>query len=159
MTFRFRDDWRCFLAGWVSAWAIAIFLSSALLAHFRMAPAAGDCGVSCFFDVVDEMAPQAKLMFGIVLGLLMLAARRRRTTRTLALAARDGAAATVAMALTLALLPAEWSRGFGTAIPASRFELWPVVVYLGSAVAGAVLGSLTEGTCRRTRAELAGPRS
>lgn len=159
MSFRWREDGRCFLAGWVSAWAVAIFLSSAVLAHLRMAPAAGDCGMSCFFAVADEVSPQTKLVFGITLGLMMLSAMRLTDDRLLPTVALNAAASLTAMIATLALLPAEWSRGFGIAIFPSRFALWPTIIYLASALVAALVGTLIERSCRRTRARLSAPQS
>lgn len=155
---RFPDDRRCFLVGWVSAWAITTFLSSAVLAHLRMAPAAGNCGVTCFFDVADEVSPQAKLTYGISLGLMMVAARWRRDSKPVAYA-WDAAAALLAMLLALAILPESWSRGFGVGIFASRFELLPTAIYLGCAVAGVFIGNSLESSCRIKRASLLSSRS
>lgn len=159
MSFRWREEGRCVLAGWVSAWAIAIFLSSAVLAHLRMAPAAGDCGASCFFAVADEVSPQAKLVFGVTLGLLMSLARRVADDRLYPAIASDAAAALAAMIGTLALLPADWSRGFGAGIFASRFALWPTIIYLACAFVAALIGTLIERSCRRTRARFSNPQS
>lgn len=159
MSFRWREEGRCFLAGWVSAWSVAIFLSSGVLAHFGMAPAAGDCGVSCFFVVADEVSPQAKLTFGITLGLLLLAIRRFAGDRLLAILAGNATASLTAMIGTLALLPADWSRGFGVGVFQERFAVWPTAVYLACALVAALVGTLIERICHKARAQLADPRS
>ncbi len=140
---------KCFAFGWIPAWAVAIFLSSALIAVSGVAPVSSNCGLACTLAVADEMSPQAKLLFGFAMGAVMLAARQRRPSTTAMLAVRDGFAAAAAMAIVLAILPEAWSRGFGIGLFGTRFSAGPTAIYLASAAIGGGIGTLLERSCRR----------
>ena len=124
-------------------------LASASIAALELAPIARGCGLFCAFPVLDAVSPQAKLAFGGMLGALMWLVRRRRPASFAALAIRDAAAGAAAALLALALLPAAWSRGFGAGLFEARFAPLPTAIYVTSAIAGAVLGTLLERSCRR----------
>lgn len=131
------------------AWAAGIYLASALIAALELAPEARGCGAACTFAVADAVSPQAKLVTGALLGAMMWLARRRRPAGFAAMALRDAIAGMVAVALALALIPAGWSRGFGLGLFEQRFAPLPTLIYLASAAAGAVVGTLLERSCRR----------
>lgn len=131
------------------AWAAGLYIASALIAVLELAPAARGCGAACALMVADAVSPPAKLMVGALLGALMLAARRRQPAGFAAMALRDAIAGMVAVALALALIPAGWSRGFGLGLFEQRFAPLPTLIYLASAAAGAVVGTLLERSCRR----------
>ena len=131
------------------AWAAGLYLASAVIAVLELAPAARGCGAACTLMVTDAVSPPAKLMVGALLGALMLAARRQRPGGFAAMALRDAVAGMVAVALTLALLPDGWSSGFGIGLFEQRVAPLATLIYLASAAAGAVLGTLLERSCRR----------
>ena len=139
---------KCFFAALIFAWATFIFLPSALIALAGLSPpTAGKTFLAATFAIADEVAPAAKIGFALILAALLFAARRlvRRSPPVIL----DVALACAAMLVTLALLPASWSRGFGIGLTGVRFALAPLAAYLvGSAFAG-LLFNFSEAKCRR----------
>jgi cell division protein FtsW (lipid II flippase) len=128
------------------AWVVAIFLPSGLIALFDLsAAAAGRNFLSATFEVADQVAPAAKLSFVILFAALLLIAHRLRRQLDLASAIL---AACLAMLLTLALLPATYSRGFGIGLANSRFDPALLAIYLASAVLAGLTFSSAETKCR-----------
>lgn len=145
----FRPGVKCFLFAWIPAWGIGVFAASAFLAALGLSPAIDGCGVRCTFDVADAVSPQAKLAFGVLLGLAMWLARMPRPSSIATLACRDATAGVLATVAVLVLLPESWSRGFGIGLFGTRFALLPTAIYLVSAAIGAVVGTFLERSCRK----------
>lgn len=138
---------KCFFVALIAGWVVAIFLPSAMIAAAGLSPlAAGRNLAAATFEVADEVAPAAKIGFALLFaGLLCV---RRRWTRVPALPA-DILIGCLAIATVAALLPSDWSRGFGVGLSASRFDPALTAVYLvGGALAGAAF-HLGERSCRR----------
>lgn len=147
---RQRSDVRCFGLAWVSGWAVAIYLPSVLIAWARL-PGAFDLR-RLFADtwhVADEMAPGAKLMLGgLLLALFLLADRVGRGKGQAVLVSLCAGASVVAMLLTLLLIPADWSRGFGIGLTGERLPVGLLPFYLGGAAIGGVVRALSAVRCR-----------
>lgn len=126
------------------AWAAALAAASALIAAMELTPGARGCGIACAFPVLDAIPPQAKLSFGALLGALMWLARRWRPTASVGLMICDAAAGAMAAALVLALLP----DGFGIKLFDTVLLCAPNVLYVVSAIAGGLLGTLLDRSCR-----------
>jgi hypothetical protein len=140
-------SWKCYFTAWIFGWVVAIYLPSALLALTGLSPlAAGRSFTSATFEIADEVAPAAKIGFAVGLGLLLLAVRRVKLARPAAVAA-DMLLAGLAMSLALALLPADWSRGFGIGMTGSRFAPGATAIYLLGAVFAGLVLSLAESRC------------
>ena len=97
--------------------------------------------------LADEVAPLAKLSYAAILSALLLGVRRLALNK-LALIAADAALACVAMMAVLALLPEDWSRGFGIGLTGSRFAAGTTLVYLVGAAFSGFTFSLIEANCR-----------
>ncbi|UYY57299.1 hypothetical protein [Sphingomonas sp. S2-65] len=143
------SDARCFGIAWVAGWAVAVFLPSGLIAWDRL-PAGGFALRRLAADswhVADAMAPGAKLMLGgLLLALFLLADRLGPGER---MAGVLGAiAGLTAMLLTLLLIPAEWSRGFGTGLTGERLPMGLLPFYLGGAAVAGVVRALSAARCR-----------
>ena len=111
----------------------AVFLPSLLIALDRHGLA--DLPATTW-KTADDMGPFAKLILGGLLIPGFFAATRLRTGPPALRAALAGLAA---MTLTLALLPAAWSRGFGIGLTGARFDLQVLPWYaLGAAASGLV---------------------
>ncbi|MCD2323557.1 hypothetical protein LQ953_05950 [Sphingomonas sp. IC-56] len=139
---------RCFGIAWVLGWAVAIYLPSVLIAwdqlggRFDLRRLLADT-----WHVADAMAPGAKLMLGGLMLVGFLAADRFGRNRRVAvvLGAVAGAAA---LLLTLLLLPAEWSRGFGIGLTGERLPRGLLPFYLGGAAVAGVFNALSVAACR-----------
>jgi hypothetical protein len=126
---------RCFFTAFVLAWAVAVFLPSAMIAATGLSPTAEGASLPRrVFEIADEVAPAAKIGFALLLLGLLLAARRALPPGRAATAA-DLLAPVAAMAATLALLPPAWSRGFGVGLAGARFDPALTAIYLGGAAA------------------------
>ena len=130
---------RCFFTAWILGWVVAIYLPSLLIALTGLSPLAEDRSLpAATFAVADEVAPAAKIGFGLLFALLTFVVERLYPRRWAELAA-DLAAACLAMLAVLTLLPREWSRGFGIGLGGERFQAGALTIYfLGAVLAGLV---------------------
>jgi hypothetical protein len=94
--------------------------------------------------VADEMAPAAKLLLvALFAALVWLGERWRRTdgarhtAPTWSVYAMNIVLGIAAMALTLALVPADFSRGFGVGLTGARFDPIVLPLYVASGALGA----------------------
>jgi len=145
---------RCFLPAWVTAWATAIFLPSAIIAYRGLSASAAAIGTGLHrlpastWQVADDVGPAVKLMIGgiLLLGFLGLGRMRRIGPGTAVLVGL------VAVGATLALIPPSLSRGFAEALTGTRFDGATTPLYLlGGAGAGLVF-SIGIARCQRTAA-------
>jgi hypothetical protein len=136
---------KCFLFAWVPAWGAGLFLASALVAGLEASPLTSDCGLGCGFVIMDAVPPAAKLAFGALLGAFMGFARVKRPPAVGPLLLRDAVAGAAAAAMVAELLPS----GFGIPLIDLAVLPMPTLLWLGSAAAGGMLGSLLERSCRR----------
>jgi uncharacterized integral membrane protein len=142
---------RCFFTALVFAWVAAVFVPSALLALFGLAPLARSGNLLlATLDIADEVSPQAKIGFILLFAGSAYAAERLD---------RRGVAVSVLLACTamlvmIALLPVSLSRGFGVGLAGTRFDPEPLAIYfLGAALAGLIFAR-SETRCRhRHRAD------
>lgn len=141
---------KCFFIAWIFGWVTAIYLPSGVIAALGLSPLAEGRGLpAATFAVADEVAPFAKIGFAIAFGLFMIGARRLLRVRGLAAILADAALAAAAMLLTLAVLPADWSRGFGIGLTGERFAPDVTAIYLLGAVLAGILFSISESRCAR----------
>jgi hypothetical protein len=139
---------KCFFLAITLAWAVAIFLSSALVALAALSPfAVGKSLPAATWAVADEVGPAAKLAFVLVAAPLLFASATR--LRGAAALAAEIASACTAMLLTLALLPQSWSRGFGFGLTGTRLDPAALTIYVASAAIAALAFHLSEAKCRR----------
>lgn len=146
---------KCLFPAWLFAWVVAIFLPSATIAYLGLSPAAAAIGVgfenifATTWKVGDGIGPFAKLSFGALLLAQFFAVQRLRLNGV-ALYVVSVAAAAVAMVLALALLPAEYSRGFGIGLSGTRFEPTLTAIYaVGGALAGATFAFALQRCAKR----------
>lgn len=146
---------RCFLTGWVGAWAIAVFLPSIVIAYLGIAPAGAAHGTglarlaAISWKVADDVGPVIKLTIGGVLLLGFLGLDRAAVADARlrwALAILIGIAAMLA---AIALVPLDFSRGFGAALTGSRFDATTTPLYLLGGVLAGLAFALTIDRCRR----------
>jgi hypothetical protein len=138
---------KCFFIALMSAWAIAVFLPSFVIAAAGLSPlAAGRNLLWATIEVADEVAPAPKIGFALLLSILLYA--RRRWARMPALPA-DVLIGCVAMLAVLALLPQIWSRGFGIGLSGTRFDPGLIAVYLSGAALAGLAFNLAEASCLR----------
>lgn len=144
-----RGDVRCFGIAWVGAWALSVYLPSVMIAWsqlpgggFALRRLAADT-----FHVADAMAPLAKLMLGGLLLPAFLLADRLARERRVALAL-GAVAAMAAMLLTLVLIPADWSRGFGIGLTGERLPPGLLPLYLGGAAVAGIVRAVSVAKCR-----------
>jgi len=135
-------DLKCGGPAWLFGWVTAIFLPSLIIALARHGIA--DLPATTW-KVADDMGPFAKLMLGGLLILGFLAASRLRTGP---LALRAALAGLAAMALTLALLPVAWSRGFGIGLAGARFDPQLLPWYAIGAIASGVVFAFALTRCQ-----------
>ena len=153
---------RCWLAALLTGWVTMVFVSSALIVLRGVPNAMTRSGVghagpaAATWRVADEMGPAAKLLLvALFAALLWLGERwlwasapahgRRSPWTPYALNVCLGL---VAMALTLALVPAAFSRGFGVGLTGARFDPAVLPLYLSSAALGAVTFTVSLARCR-----------
>lgn len=145
---RRRTTPKCVFAAWIVGWAVAVYLPSALIYLAGLSPLArGRAPLGGIFAVADEVAPFAKIGFGVAFAALTFAARRLAPSRGPVAIAVDLMAACVAMLLVLAVLPQDWSRGFGIGLTGSRFAPAATMIYLAGALAAGLAFSLSEARC------------
>jgi hypothetical protein len=148
---------KCLFAAWIVGWAVAIYLPSALVALTGLsALTEGRSLPAATIAVADEVAPAAKIGFGLLFALLLFAVRRLNPRGWLMLGA-DIAAACLASFIVVAFLPREWSRGFGIGLTGERYHLEALAIYLLGAVAAGFAASTSYRKCNgRHRAQPAG---
>jgi hypothetical protein len=146
------------LGGWVTM----VFVSSALIVLRGVPNATTRAGVgnpgwiAATWRVADEMAPAAKLLLVVLFAALLWLGERRGRTSTSGYVSQplwsayavNIALGTAAMALTLALVPAAFSRGFGVGLTGDRFDPPVVPLYLVSGALGAVAYTFSLIRCR-----------
>ena len=141
---------KCFFSAWIFAWVIAIFVPSILIAWTGLSPLPRDRGLpAAILAVADETAPAAKIGFALLTGLFLFLARKAIRAQSAVATAADMVLAALAMLLMLALLPAEWSRGFGIGMTGTRFAPAATLIYLAGAGFAGLAFSLSEARCRR----------
>lgn len=136
------SDLKCGGPAWLFGWVTAVFLPSLLIALARHGLA--DLPATTW-KTADDMGPFAKLMLG---GLLLLGFFLATRLKTGPLALRAALAGLAAMALTLALLPAAWSRGFGIGLTGARFDPQLLPWYAVGALASGIVFALALTRCR-----------
>jgi len=137
---------KCSFTAWVLAWATAVYLPSFVIAMLSLSPLASSGNLFLdTFEVADEVSPAAKLTYGFLFGAFMILARAGGAGRRLSVDASIGVAS---IALVVALLPEDWSRGFGVGLTGVRFAPLPTAIYLIGGVASGIVFSLTEKKCR-----------
>ena len=138
---------KCIFIALVFGWVVAIFLPSALIAALGLSPLAqGRSFPAAALAVADEVAPLAKIGFILVLAPASLAARNFLRTRG-AVALAYVLLSVVAMLATLALIPAEYSRGFGIGLGGGRFSPGPLSIYMIGAIAAGLTAASAEARC------------
>ena len=141
---------KCFFAAWIFAWVIAIFVPSILIAWAGLSPLAQGRGLpAAILAVADEAAPAAKIGFAFLMGLFLVLARKAIRTQNAVAVGADILLAVLAMLLMLALLPADWSRGFGIGMTGTRFAPAATLIYLAGAGLAGLAFSLSEAKCLR----------
>ena len=143
---------KCFFIAWIFGWVVAVYLPSAAIALARLSTLTKDQGFfAATLAIADEVSPAAKIGYAVLLALLLFAARRLPKLRRNSTLVLDVALACLAMLLVIALLPAEWSRGFGVGLSGVRFEAEATVIYLTSAAASGFTFHRSEAKCLRPR--------
>lgn len=141
---------KCFFIAWIFGWAVAVYLPSAAIALAQLSPLAKDQGfLAATLAVADEVSPAAKIGYALLLALLLLAARRLPKLPRSSTLALDVALACLAMFLVIALLPGEWSRGFGVGLSGVRFGTEATLIYVASAAASGIVFHRAEAKCLR----------
>ncbi len=139
---------KCFFGAWIFGWVTAIFVPSALIALAELSPLAAGKGIlSGTLAVADEVAPAAKLGFGTLTAAFMLIVRWLLPVRGVSAVAIDMLLAVIVMLLILALLPEQWSRGFGIGLMGARFSPGATLIYLAGALLSGLVFSLSEARC------------
>jgi hypothetical protein len=144
---------RCTSIALLSAWVVMAFGTSALLVLAGVAGAGGAPGLSGFlaatWRVTDEVGPAAKLLLIAIFAALVLAAERlvraRAAWQRYAVNMGLGAAG---MVLTLALIPAALSRGFGIGLTGARLDPSALPFYLAGGALGAIAFTYSAARCR-----------
>lgn len=146
---RFRP--RCLFLGMILGWVVAIYVPSALIAAFGLAPPGTPPGIlAATWHMTDEIGPIAKLIYAALAAALFLGSRRIAMSR-FARAITDAILGAIAMLLLLAFLPEAWSRGIGIGLTGERFDPQLLPIYLlGGALAGLTF-SLADAKCGELR--------
>jgi hypothetical protein len=160
---------RCWLVALLSGWVTMVFASSALIVlrgvpNAMTRPGMGSPGpIAATWRVADEMGPAAKLLLVVLFAALMWLAERVRGQQAPAVpkSARQKqrwatyavniVLAIAAMLLTLAFVPANYSRGFGIGLTGVRFSVLALPVYVVSAALGALAYTVSLARCRSRR--------
>lgn len=136
---------KCFFVAWIFGWVTAIYVPSLVIAAASLSPLATTSNFFGYvFAVADQVAPAAKLSFAALFAGFALAARRLGKAR----ASVDAASGMAAMMLVVALLPEDWSRGFGIGLAGTRFAVLPTATYLGGGLLAGIVLSVSEARCR-----------
>ena len=93
------------------------------------------------------MGPAAKLLLGACLFAAFLLVERSRPTRQSARIALAIAGALAAMLVTIALLPADWSRGFAIGLGGNRFDPSLLAAYVTGAAAAGLSFAMSVSRC------------
>lgn len=142
---------RCFLMAWISAWAVVVFLPSAVLAYAGISSSAAAIGTGLHhlpassWKVADDVGPAVKLMMGGILLIGFLCLIRIRHVRYPA-AFLIGL---VAVAATAALIPASLSRGFASALTGARFDWTTTPIYAIGGICAGLTFVASFSRCRR----------
>lgn len=146
---------KCFVFGWVGAWALGIYLAAAGLWLTDVARvAAGPKGFAAIMAIADAMSAPAKLAFGLLLGAALLVMRKIASWKGRRRQMGDSLAGAGAMVIVLAFLPESWSDGFGIGLVGTRFAIVPTLVYLAAAAIAALIAEPLESACLRNRRAL-----
>jgi hypothetical protein len=109
------------------------------------------------WEVADEVGPAAKLLLIATFAALVLAGERLGGTRGLGQRyVVNTGLGVAAMLLTLALVPAARSRGFGIGLTGARFDPAALPWYAFGAALGAVAFTVSATRCRSRRLPGAG---
>jgi hypothetical protein len=147
-------SFRCFLPAWITAWATAVFLPSAIIAYLGLSASAAAIGTGLHrlpastWRVADDVGPAVKLMVGgiLLLGFLSLG-QMRRVGRGAAILV-----GLVAVAATLALIPTSLSRGFAHALTGTRFDWTTTPLYLLGGIGAGLVFAIGVTRCQRAAA-------
>jgi len=143
---------RCFFVAWIFSWVTAIYLPSVLIAIAGLSPLVTGKGLPAgTFAVADEVAPAAKLSFALLVALFMFVARRIAPARRSLAVAADMLLALSAMLLVLAILPEDWSRGFGIGLTGTRFAPALTTIYASGGLLSGLVFSMSEAKCSTRR--------
>ena len=139
---------KCFFAAWIFGWVTAIFVPSAAIAWAGLSPLAEgrDFGPA-ILAIADEVSPAAKIGFGVIFACLMFAMKRLAGSHGWAAVAVNMLLAAAAMLMVLAILPADWSRGFGVGLAGVRFASLPTTIYVVGALLAGLVFSVSEAKC------------
>ena len=141
---------KCFFVAWVFAWVAAIFIPSVAISVLGLSPLANENDLfGGIVAVADEVAPAAKLSFAVIFACLLLVARAARPTPGAKL---DSILGTISILVVLALLPSEWSRGFGIGLYGTRFAALPTAIYVIGGLSSGLVFSISEARCMKRRA-------
>lgn len=130
------------LGALLAAWVTMIFGTSALIALFRLSPRERESGhgfLRSVFEVADEMAPLAKLLLIALFAAAVTLGARAGGTTVVRRHAINIVLGIGAMLLTLLIIPAHLSRGFGVGLTGARMDRAVLPVYLAGAVLGAIV--------------------
>jgi hypothetical protein len=151
VTRRRPSSFRCFFVATIAGWFVAVYAPSALIALTGTSPlAAGRSLPAAVFAIADEVAPAAKIGFALLFVPMLLLARRVAPPR-IPVVVLDILSSCAAIVLVLALLPAEWSRGFGIGLTGARFAPGPLLMYLAGAILAGLGFSQSEQACLARR--------
>jgi len=148
-----RGNLRCTSIALLSAWVVMAFGTSALLVLAGFAEAGAAPGLSGFlaatWRATDDVGPAAKILLIAIFAALVLAAERLVPARAgwRRYAVNIGLGAT-GMALTLMLIPAALSRGFGIGLTGARLDPSALPFYLAGGALGAVTFTYSAARCR-----------
>lgn len=136
---------KCFFVAWVLAWATAVYLPSLAITLLSLSPLPpGGNLLLDTFQVADEVSPAAKQTYAVLFGAFMMSARVADAGRGVPTSVVIGA---ISMTLVVALLPEDWSRGFGVGLKGVRFDPLPTAIYLIGGVASGIVFALLEARC------------
>jgi hypothetical protein len=147
-----RFSFRCSFSSWMAGWAVAVFLPSAAIAYLGLSESAASIGegfnhlLSTTWKVADDVGPLAKLMIGALLALFNIVAFVATLRNSFTHAIACASAGVLAVVLTLLLIPAEYSRGFGIGLTGARIDQSTLPIY---AVCGLVAGLVLSAIHRR----------
>jgi hypothetical protein len=136
------SDLKCSGPAWLFGWATAVFLPGLLISVERHGL---DRLPANTWQMGDDIGPAAKLLLGALLIINFWLATRIRIGLLMLRAALGGLAA---MLLTLALIPAAYSRGFGIGLTDARFDPAVLPCYAAGAVAAGLVFALSLARCR-----------
>jgi hypothetical protein len=142
---------RCTFIALLTAWVVMVFGTSAFLVLAGLAGGAPARSrfLAATWHAADDIGPAAKILLIAIFAALVLAAERlvrvRASWQRYALNAGVGVAG---MLLTLLLIPAALSRGFGIGLTGARLDPAALPFYLAGAALGAVAFTHSAARCR-----------